>query len=266
MMLTRPKPASQQRSSQPRRGGPLSTRGGTITVAAILSLMAGVALLLFLREYREDLTASDGVRVVVARSLIPAGTPGEVVAERKLYKMTRVEKSQLAEGAVVDPSDFEEMVAKKDLVPGHQLVAEDFKPADEHVGSRLSGFDRAMSVPVDKAHGILGRIDVGDRVDVITTSDAGAGSMTVSQVATRNALVLAVPDVGDGGSSRKEQVTIRVPDRAVGIIAAAADGGDVWLILRPAVGARSHKSAAQPTAGDRYDARIKIDATVTEQP
>ena len=127
MMLTRPKPPSHPRSGGSRSGGPLSTRGGTITVAAILSLLAGIALLVFLREYREDLTADDGVRVVVSRNLIPHGTPGEVVAEKRLYTIRRIKKSELAEGAVVDPADLEGKVAKKDLFPGHQLKAEDFK-------------------------------------------------------------------------------------------------------------------------------------------
>jgi Flp pilus assembly protein CpaB len=268
MLLTRPKrTGSKPGGSQPRGGGPLSTQGGTIFVAAILSLVAGVALLLFLRAYRDDLTASDGVRVLVAQNLIPHGTPGEVVSENRLYKLRRIEKSQLADGASPDPSQQDDKVAKKDLFPGHQLSADDFKSADGSVGSHLAGFDRAMSVPVDKAHGILGRIDAGDRVDVITTVDAGAGAVTVAQVAARNALVLAVPDVGDKGSStRKEQVTIRVPDQAAGIIAAAADGGNVWLVLRPAVGARSHPSVGQLNRSDGYDAQIKIDATVKERP
>src|SRR4029453_14309632 len=92
MMLTRPKPPSQ-----PRSGGPLSTRGGTIFVAALLSLVAAVALLLFLRDYRNDLTADDGVRVVVLKSLVPHGTSGEAIAENSVYRMTRVKKSELAD-------------------------------------------------------------------------------------------------------------------------------------------------------------------------
>jgi hypothetical protein len=44
-----------------------------------------------------------------------------------------------------------------------------------------------------------------------------------------------------GSASRKEQTTIRVPDSAVPLIAAGADGGDVWLVLRPPVGARNSK-------------------------
>jgi Flp pilus assembly protein CpaB len=91
--------------------------------------------------------------------------------------------------------------------------------------------------------------------------------VTVAQVATRNALVLAVPDVNDKGSStRKEQVTIRVPDEAAGVIAAAADGGNVWLVLRPAVGARSSKSEGVLNRSDGYDAQIKADVTVRQRP
>jgi Flp pilus assembly protein CpaB len=264
MMLTRPKPKP---SSQPRGGGPLSTQGGTIFVAAILSLVAGVALLLFLRAYREDLTASDGVRVLVAKSLVPHGTPGEVVGEERLYKIARVKKSQLAEGAITDPGELDGQVAKKDLYPGHQLVGEDFTSSDGSLNRRLADYDRAMSVPLDKAHGMLGRIDAGDRVDVITTVDSGAGAVTVAHVAARNVLVLAMPDVPDkGASSRKEQVSIRVPDSAVAEIAAAADGGEVWLVLRPPVGARAHKSEGVLNRSDGLEAQVEINATVRDRP
>ena len=94
-----------------------------------------------------------------------------------------------------------------------------------------------MAVPVDSA-GMIGKIEAGDRADVITTQDAGAGSLTAASVAARNSLVLAVLD-GDGTARRRaRQVTIRVPDDAAAAIAAAADGGEVWLVLRPPVGAR----------------------------
>jgi len=228
-------------------GGPLSSRGGTLLVAALLSLVAGAALLIFLRQYRDDLTASDGVQVLVAKSLIPKGTTGEVVAETTRYRLARVKKSQLAHGAITDPEGLEGKAAKKDLFPGHQLTQDDFEGADGSVGSKLTGFDRAMSVPVDKAHGMTGRIRVGDRVDVIISQDAGAGLVTLASVAARNVLVLSVPDSdGSGVSARKEQVTLRVPDGAAPTIAAAADGGEVWLILRPAVGARAQSAVVSP--------------------
>jgi Flp pilus assembly protein CpaB len=240
MLLTRPKPPTQ-----PRGGGPLSTRGGTLLIAALLSLVAGAALLIFLRQYREDLTSSDGVRVLVARSLIPHGTTGEVVAERELYKVTRVKKSELVGGALADPADLEGKLAAKDLFPGHQLKAGDFKSASGATGKRLQGYDRAMSLPLDKGHGMLGRIDEGDRVDVLGTTDAGAGALTLAAVLARNVLVVHMPDADDSNpATRDEQVTLRVPDDAAPNIAAVSDGGEIWLVLRPAVGARSHETVA----------------------
>lgn len=245
MLMTRPK--GSKNAPPNRMGGPLSSRGGTLLVAALLSLVAGAVLLIFLRQYRDDLTASDGVQVLVAKSLIPKGTTGEVVAETQRYRIARVKKSQLAGGALTDPEALEGKAAKKDLFPGHQLTADDFEGEDASVGSKLSGFDRAMSIPVDKAHGMTGRIRAGDRVDVIVSSDAGAGMINVATVAARNVLVLNVPDGdGTGVTSRKEQVTLRVPDGAATTIASAADGGDVWLILRPPVGARSQAPVVTP--------------------
>jgi Flp pilus assembly protein CpaB len=250
MLMTKPK--SPKSSPPSRMGGPLSSRGGTLLVAALLSLVAGAVLLIFLRQYRDDLTASDGVQVLVAKSLVPKGTTGEVVAETQRYRLARVKKSQLADGAITDPEALEGKAARKDLFPGHQLTQDDFEGADASVGSKLSGFDRAMSVPVDKAHGMTGRIRAGDRVDVIVSQGSRAGLAVVSAVAARNVLVLSVPDSdGNGVSGRKEQVTIRVPDGAVPTVAAAADAGEVWLILRPAVGARAQGPVVPPRTVDQ---------------
>jgi len=244
MLLTRPKSPTPPRSGS---GGPLSSRGGTLLVAALLSLLAGAALLVFLRQYREDVTSSDRARVLVAASLVPKGTTGEVILEKKLYRVTRVRADDLREGAVADPADLKGLSATDDVFPGHQFTTADFEDAAGKTGTRLADFDRAITVPVDASHGMLGKIDPGDRVDVITTSDSAAGGVTVATVAVRGALVLNMPD-GDGSvAGRQEPVTIRVPDRAAATIAAAADGGKVWLVLRPPVGARTHGTDAVAT-------------------
>jgi Flp pilus assembly protein CpaB len=238
-------------------------------VAAVLSLLAGAALLVFLREYRDNLTSTDRVRVVVARSLIPKGTPGEVVLEKRLYKVVRVEQGELADGAVIDPDVLKKRAAADDVFPGHQLTEDDFGVADGTIRSRLSEYQRAMTVPVDKAHGMIGEIEAGDRVDVITTDDGGIGILSAAQVAARNALVLAVPEEGGGGvTARQEPVSIRVSDRAAATIAAAADGGKVWLVLRPPVGARMHSGDAFINGvrkGKPLEAEVDINATVRER-
>src|SRR5262245_26719572 len=212
MLLTRPKSPSP-----PRRGGggPLSTRGGTLLVAALLSLLAGAALLVFLRQYREDVTSSDRVRVVVAASLVPKGTPGDVILEKRMYRIARVRSDDVRDGALTDPADLTGQAVTSDVFPGHQLTVGDLEEAKGKLPAKLADFDRAITVPVDRAHGMVGKIDEGDRVDVITTTDSQTGGVTIATVAVRDALVLAVPS-GDesSSSSRQQQVTIRVPDRA----------------------------------------------------
>lgn len=258
MLLTRPKAPNQ-----PRRGGggPLSTRGGTVLVAMLLSLVAGAALLVFLRQYREDVTSSDRTRVLVAASLVPEGTPGNVVLEKKMYRIAHVRTDDVRDGALTDPSDLDGKAIKADVFPGHQIALDDLTDASGKVGTHLSDFQRAMTVPVDASHGMLKKIEPGDRVDVITTSDSNTGGVTVATVAARDVLVLDMPETDSSSAGRQEPVTIRVPDQASQTIAAAADGGKVWLVLRPAVGARSHGTDATVNTGS-FKAHVDINAKV----
>ena len=244
------------------RRGPLSTRGGTVTVAALCALLAAAALLLFLRQYREDLTGSDQARVLVARSLVPKGTPGEVVASERLYKIVRIPQSDLEDTAMTDPSDLGDRTATADIYPGHQFVVGDFEDAGGHVGNRLTGFQRAMTAPVDPAHGMIGEIENGDRVDVVVTTEGFTGGVQAARIAARDVLVLNVPSKPEG-SDDNQPATIRVSDEEAATIAAASDGGQVWLVLRPAVKARSHQSTdavgANPQGGSvKADIDIKL--------
>jgi Flp pilus assembly protein CpaB len=104
-----------------------------------------------------------------------------------------------------------------------------------------------MTVPVDRAHGMVGRLAVGDRVDVVTTTDSATGGLVVSTIVVRGALVLAVPDSNGNNATRQEPVTIRVPDPVQATIAAGADDGKIWLVLRPPVGARARTTSGRYT-------------------
>jgi Flp pilus assembly protein CpaB len=262
MQLTRPRPPASSANGP----GPLSTRGGTLAVAAIAALLAGAALLIFLRQYRENLTDSQPVRVLVARSLVPKGTPGQIIGSRHFYRQVKVRKSQLEDGAVTDPATLDDKAAAKDIYPGHQLRAKDFAPATNRILNHLSGYARAITVPVDAAHGMIGKIQPGDHVDVVATRRAVGGNLgiTGTERMVRNVLVLAISPKQKGSlvAGNHDSATLRVNDDDVARIAAAVDGGKVWLVLRPAVGARSHRDplASAPKGGSH--AKVTIDATV----
>ena len=60
----------------------VSTRRGTLLVAALIALLAGASILVYLNSYRESLKSQGAlVTVLVAKGTIHKGTAGSVVAE-----------------------------------------------------------------------------------------------------------------------------------------------------------------------------------------
>jgi pilus assembly protein CpaB len=250
-MQTVQKPIPPKRRS-PRRDARkvLSTRGGTTVVAVISALLAAGVLAIFLSQYRESVGVADDVStVLVAKNLIEKGSPGDVVAEDALFQTTRVRKDDLKDGAISDPSSLKGKVATTDVFPGEQLVAGEFVNATPGIVNRLRGFDRGIAVPLDEAHGLIGNIKGGDRVDVLAgigiQQGASENKRATLRVIVHNALVLKAPDKpaagAGGGPSTTKPVILRVSDRKASEIAFAADIGKVWLVLRPKAGSKDSK-------------------------
>jgi pilus assembly protein CpaB len=250
-MQTVQKPTPPKRRT-PRRDARkvLSTRGGTTAVAVISALLAAGVLLIFLSQYRDSVDVADDVStVLVAKNLIEKGSPGDVVAEDALFQTTQVKKDDLKDGAISDPSSLKGKIATTDVFPGEQLVAKEFVDATPTIINRLRGFDRAIAVPLDESHGMIGNIKAGDHVDVLAgiglQQGASENQRATLRVIVHDAYVLKAPDkpaagAGSGPGSTKP-VVLRVSDRKASEIAFSADIGKVWLIARPKVGARESK-------------------------
>jgi len=223
----------------------LSTRGGTVTAGGLTAVVAALLLLLYLSSYRNSVNDSgQPITVLVAKSLIEKGTPGDLVGLKGLLQTSEVPKSQLAEGAVTDPQSLRNRLATTDIYPGHQLTTADFAAsASGALGTQITDSQRAISVPVDAAHGMMGRIRSGDRVDILAafnvTSGAGGTSRPVVKVITQNILVLDAPDqLGTGvGASSTVNVVLRTNYQEAIELAWVADNGKLWLVLRPRTGA-----------------------------
>jgi Flp pilus assembly protein CpaB len=228
----------------------LSTRGGTTMLAVVSALLAAIILLIFLNQYRESVGAADDVAtVLVAKNLIEKGSPGDVVAEDALFQTTQVKKDDLKDGAISDPSSLKGKIATTDVFPGEQLVASEFVDATPTIINRLRGFDRAIAVPLDEAHGMIGNVKTGDHVDVLAGIGLQQGATenrrATLRVIAHDAYVLKAPDKpaagAGGGPGTTKPVVLRVSDRKASEIAFAADLGKVWLVARPKVGARESK-------------------------
>jgi pilus assembly protein CpaB len=248
-------PPPVQKKAPPRRDlrKLLSTRGGTALVAGVSALLAAALLMVFLNRYRDSVSGGDeAVTVLVAKTLIEKGSPGDVIAEDSIFQTTTMKKDDLKDGAISDPSNLKGKIATQDVYPGEQLVAGEFAPATPAIVNRLRGYDRAISVPLDESHGMIGEVRSGDHVDVLAgmgvSTTRGPNDRPTLRVLMHDALVLkapakskTVPTAGNGNSG--QPVVLRVPDHRAAQIAFASDNGKVWLVQRPKLGAKQSKTS-----------------------
>jgi Flp pilus assembly protein CpaB len=231
----------------------ISTRRGSLYLALIVAAVAGASILVYLNQYRSNLeSGGTPVTVLVARTAIPKGTPGTVIASRHLFTASTIRESQLRDGAMSDTAGLRGMVATADIYEGAQLTAADFATQAKSGATSLSGVERAIAIPLDAAHGLIGEVKEGDHVDVYAgfnviplTADGRPASGGQARPVLR--LIMAdVPVLTVGkatGTSSTTNVSLRVNDRQAAELAFASDNGKVWLSLRPAVGAEGSRPA-----------------------
>jgi Flp pilus assembly protein CpaB len=232
----------------------ISTRRGTLTLAIIAALLAGVLVLVYVSRYRASVRSDNApVTVLVAKSTIPKGTPGRLLAAQSLFTVTTIRESQLRNGAFSDPSSLVGRAASHDIFPGQQLTAADFAASATSLASTLSGNQRVVIVPLDASHGLTADLSAGDRVDVyaafnVTPVDSsgrvitGAASRPVLRLIMQNVQVAEIKTSGGGlGGGGGAGVGLKVTDKQAANLAFASDNGRIWLTLRPASGAKPTK-------------------------
>jgi Flp pilus assembly protein CpaB len=230
----------------------LSTRGGTIAISGVAAALAAVILVAYLHRYRATVNdASRPMSVLVAKDLIEKGTPGNVVGTAELFQLTTVPRDELKEGAIVDPASLKDRVAADDIYPGAQLTLSDFVVGTDTISADVIEYERGMSVPVDEAHGAIGNVVAGDRVDIIAAFNRqqdGASSGTAKPVAlvlAQNVLVLDAPEKAAAaglaaGAAVPKTVVLRLTDEEAAELAYAIENGVIWITIRPKTGAEQH--------------------------
>ncbi len=220
-----------------------STRRGTMTLALMSALLAAGVLVFALHKYRESVTApSKQVTVLEATRFIPKGTAGAAIGVGQYFRVEKVAEKQAAAGALVNSASLHGEVASGDIYPGQQLTAADFVGGGLFY-SRLPRNLRAVSVPVDTSHGMLGNIQTGDRADVYASFPKEGARPPFVRLLAPDVVVLDAGHVGSGvglatlGSGNgKSAVVLEVDPHQAGELAYASDFGKVWLVLSPAHG------------------------------
>lgn len=219
-----------------------STRRGTLTIAAIATLVAAGILIFAFNRYRNSVNlSSKPVNVLVATQLIEQGTSGDTVGVGHLFRTTKLLPKQMSTGAFVDPASLRGRVAATDIYPGQQLSAADFTTGGSII-SQLAPSQRAVAVPLDSAHGLLGDISAGNHVDVyVSFAGHGATGTPFLRLLAPNVTVLKAgqaPSGGLGGSigNQTSNVVLELNIHQAAELAFVGDNGKIWLTLRPGGG------------------------------
>jgi len=211
-----------------RVSGRMSSRSWAIAIGAAAVVLAAILLVVYLDRYRSRVSGENApTPVLVAKQLIPAGTPGTLVASRTMYAPTTLPRKEVEVGAIADPQYLSGRAAAADIFPGQQFTALDFA-ADPNttVKSLITGRERALSISIDAVHGSLAQVAAGDTVDIYTAVTG------VVKLFRPNVKVLAVP-TAQGGT-----LILRVDTKDAANFAYAADNTQLWFVVRPVVGAK----------------------------
>jgi Flp pilus assembly protein CpaB len=205
-----------------------TTRQGTVLLGVTAAVIAAIALIVYLDNYRSSLTKPP-VKVLVAQKLIQKGTPGNVIRTTSgYYTVSSIPQKQVENGAIVSPASLAGKVALTDISGGQQLTAADFG-AGTGLATGLGRNDRAVVVALGAPQAVGGQIAAGDHVDVwVTTNGQGANGVTrpLAKLLYQNVEVLNV----NGGN-----VTLKATPTQAGTIIYASTNDQLWLDLRPTI-------------------------------
>jgi pilus assembly protein CpaB len=207
-----------------------TTRQGTVLLGVIAAVIAAIALLVYLNNYRNSV-AKPPVDVLVAQKLIQSGTTGDVIRTTAgYYKTTSVPQKQVETGAIIDPATLTGKVAVTDIAPGQQLTTSDFGAASASISTQLNPGQRAVVVALDSPQQVGGQISAGSHVDVWVLTNAQTGNGAVQPIAKllfQNMYVLGL----NGGN-----VTLRATPTQSGQLIYASANDSIYLALRPTIG------------------------------
>jgi len=213
----------------------MSSRGWAIALGIGAVVLAAILLVVYLDRYRSRVAGENApTPVLVAKQLIPAGTPGTLVASNSMYAPTTLPAKEVEVGAIADPAYLSGRAAAADIFPGQQFTSTDFAASDTaSVDSQITGTQRAISISIDNVHGSLSQLQAGDSVDIYL-SVAG-----VVRLFEPNVKVLTVPSVP--GPSGGSNLVLRIETGEAAKWAYAADNTQFYFVLRPVVGAKQTK-------------------------
>jgi pilus assembly protein CpaB len=212
--------------------------------ALVLFVLGAVVLLAYVRG--ADARAFAGaqpVQVLVVDQLIPAGTPGDGLAD--FVRIDTLPAKAAVAGRVTDLSELTGLVATTDLEPGEQLLAGRFEnPEDSRTPGTVALPEglQEVSILLEPQRAVGGRLAAGDTVGVyLSMADPKQTHVVlhrvlVTQVQGAPAAPVADDAVDPAASSAPASslmVTLAVTSQDAETVVFGAEHGALWLSLEP---------------------------------
>lgn len=236
----------------------MKSRFMIVLISLILAASATLGAAYYIAQLRASLVkGQELVEVIVAKKTAQSGSSVAELFASGVLASERVPRQYVAEGAVTSIKGYVDRVLAVDLSKGEQLTRARFKRVDETgLAYKVPEDKIAVAVAVDEVTGVGGRLQPGDRVDVIATFSPGPGDMDTTRVMLQNVEILATSDSGTGeqddgfvkgqqSSIGKKNVTVAVSLTNAEKLVFAAEKGHIWLGLRHAANDAYHQTIGQ---------------------
>lgn len=207
-----------------------SRRTLLIAVALVLAALAFIGNVYYLntaqQRANEDATL---VQVFVVKKQVAKGVPGEIAISQDLVGTGKIPQQFRPGSSVAKLDDIKGKVAINDLSPGQVLVDGQF--VDQSVAQvtnaqRVPAGQVAVTISVDRIHGVAGLLLPGDKVNMLVAEKRNDGDTRV-QTLYQNANILAI---GTKAAAQAGETTeAKSNDSAAA--AAAADSGLITFAL-----------------------------------
>jgi len=228
-----------------------------IVASLVLASLGTMLLVAYVQSARNEAVAGERmVGVLVVTDAIDKGTKAGEIEES--VALRQVPAKVKADGAVDDLDDLnDEFVASVELVPGEQLVSTRFVTKQEAARGDVPEGLQEITVPLEPARALGGRLAPGDTVGVFLSFDpfeidrSGAKTPNSSHLELHKVLVTGVQlqNTGglgaEGGGEEGDEsqpgpvptgtymVTIAVDAPSAERVVFAAEHGFVWLSAEP---------------------------------
>ncbi|MCL6471889.1 MAG: Flp pilus assembly protein CpaB [Firmicutes bacterium] len=236
----------------------MKSRFMIVLLSLILAAAATLGAALYIANLKSSITEGQKlVDVVVAKKSVEAGTSVAEAYASGSISVSKIPKQYVADGALKSNIGFSNRVLSASLVPGEQLTENKLKKTDESgIAFKVPEGMLGVSIAIDEVTGVGGKLQPGDRVDVIATFSPGPNAKDMTKVMLQNVEVLATSDAGagekDGGLIKgqssgigKKTVTLCVEPINAEKLVLAAEKGHIWLGLRHSGDNKTTQSSGQ---------------------